>query len=211
MKTRLRENKLGLFLLGMPILGLIVLWNINVYKIWYDHTPWVKLEPSPSKVVIIHYVSFPYSRTRLPELSVYAEDKKVHHMNGDGQWDSAYRPDYLQLGRIKASTIPSYESVCVTKIQIAWALDDEQDQNATIIYTRGSCAYRSSDDNQYAVYKIMQNDDIWVKYVTDEKPREFRKWVTFSICLFLALSSPFWIHIFADFDFLKLKPDYDAK
>ena len=132
-------------------------------------------------------------------------------MNGMGQWDSAYRPDSLILSRINNDAISPDESVCITKIQNAWGVEDEQDKNAYLMYTKGSCAYYSFSDNHYVVYKIMQNGDIWVKYMTDEEPKEFRKWVTFSLCLFLALSSPIWIHLFIDFDFLKLKPDYNAK
>lgn len=206
LKMRWQENQTGRFVLGIPILCLAILWNVNIYRIWYDSTPWIKISSPPVKVTRINYVSFPYITGRMPEISIYAEDRKVYYMNWMGQWDSGRYPDYWQLRH----TISPEESACVTKIQNAWWLDDEQDQSARSIYTRGSCAFYSFDSDQYVVLKIDQNGEIWEKYVDGENPRQTRKWITFSICLFLGLSSPFWIHLFIDFDFLKLKSNYDA-
>lgn len=206
LKKRWRENKTGGLVLGIPVLCLVILWNVNIYRIWYDNTPWVKIDSPPSEVTRFNYVSFPYITGRTPEISIYAEDKKVYYMNWMGQWDSGRYPDYWQLRH----TISPEESACVTKIQNAWWLDDEQDHSAHLIYTRGSCAFYSFDSDQYLVLKVAQNGDIWEKYVDSENPRQIRKWITFSICLFLGMASPFWINLFIDFDFLKLKPDYSA-
>ena len=94
---------------------------------------------------------------------------------------------------------------------MSWQVDEEQDQNASLIDARGSCAYNSFDSDRYVVFKIMHNGDILEKYVNGEIPRNLRKWTTFYLCLFLILSAPIWTRLFFQFDFLKPKPDYDAK
>lgn len=207
---RWQENKLGWLVLGVPLLGLAILWSVNVYKVWYDNTPWVKIASPPSKVTKIHYVSFPYTTNGLPEIEAYAEDRKVYHLNGMGKWNSGHYPDYLELSHFKGNNISPQESVCVTKIRNEWQLDDEQDQNAYLIYTRGSCPFYANMNYKYVVYKFMNDGTVFGKYLTDEEPNEFRQWATFLLCLFLGVSSPIWIYLFVDFGFLKLKPDHRA-
>ena len=217
LKTRWHENKVGWLLLSIPVLCLVLLWNTNIYKIWYDNTPWKSLGSPPSKAVKIFDVDFqysPYNSKQLeqsPEIEVYAKNFLIYSMNWKGQWDSGRYPNYLEFDRLRETNLRSSEIQCITKIQMSWQINEEQDQNASLIDMRGSCAHYSFDSDRYVVFKIMQNGDIWEKYVNGEIPRNFRKWTTFYLCLFLILSAPIWTRLFIDFDFLKLKPDYDAK
>ena len=205
MKSFLRENKLRLLLLGIPVLCLIVLWNINIYKIWYDRTPWKNLGmpfyQTVKQLSHVHFgvnYSYPY---------VVVEDGSMYSFDWIGQWRPEGYPEYPDYEKRNIEE----EHECARKIELLWNLESEKDKSSKIIEARGACAYYSFDNYQYAVFKISQDGEILEKYVNGKEPRIFRNWATFYLCLFLVLSAPIWTRLFFQFDFLKPKPDYNAK
>lgn len=242
MKSFLWVNKLGLFLLGIPVLCLITLWNINIYKIWWEYfTPWEYYgSPSENPIVKIGEIDFPYgpspdstphyfSNSRYPtnlvsasrpDVYVYSrDDYQSYVLTSQGSWHAvqfARNPPLSNFALIKN------QQKCGDELTSEWKLPEEHFPNASSVDARGFCF---SDRQQYVVYRIDQNGDIWEKYMHKDDPERLRDQITNGIFYFvigfvvfgglgslpsvLLLIANLWNRLF-EYDPFKLKPDYDA-
>ena len=210
MKTFLRENLLRLFLLAVPVLCLIVLWKINIYKIWYDNTPWRNLgAPPSSKVIQILDISFPnspFSDSRTL-LYVYTFDKKIYLLDGKSQWRLGHNmsfyanPDFNKKEKEE-------KLACAVKIKQEWGLEEKVFQSEESIVAQGVC----SPDNsyQYAIYQITPDGSVWEKYVNGAMLDRFREsvsfWIKFATILYILV----WTGVFKKDNPFKTRPDIDA-
>ncbi len=218
MKTFLRKNRLRLFLLGVPIICLIVLWNVNIYKPWYDRTLWKNLGSPPSRSLHVRYVRFPgtyvhtpgayfptYFGEPEPTVDVETLDGRVYSSDLEGQWSQAeyaYAPVY-PTGKV-------HKWDCAKRIEKEWGLKEEEFPHATNVFVQGKCSQGSS--YQYAIYQIRENGDIWGKYINGEDPEYFL--LNFTYYTFLVIVA---LYVFTspvryeNAKRLELKPDFEAK
>ena len=218
MRTFLQKNKLRLLLLVALFLGLIAIWNVNIYKIrWNYFTPWKDLGAPPSPAREIRYVRFPDTYVRgpgvdsltyyyqsEPTIDIVAMDDKVYSSGWNGQWSQTeydYAPVY------PAGKVHKWE--CAEKIESLWGLDDEGFPNATSVFIQGKCP--KGDSYQYAVYLISNNGNILGKYLEDEEVEYFRIGTTIYAIAAIFLCIAVWGDRFKTHRLLSLQPDYDAK
>ena len=229
MKTFLRENKLGLFLLGVPVFCLIVLWNVNIYRIWYDRTPWKNFgSPSETQIAKIGQLDFPdtsdvpssasfprYDSNNLvsgprPQVYVYgAGDGEIFVLHSLGGWNSVGAVRNPRLD----SEIITIQKQCAVDLRNKWGLKEEFVPDARLVEARGFCV---PDNHQYVVYQVDENGDVLEKYIQSNDPELLRIQITYLIILFMIgicaiWSAPVWWKRLVEYDPLKLKPDYDAK
>lgn len=242
MKTFLRENKLRLWLLGAPVLFLIVLWNINIYKVWWGYfTPWeyygsppgipigkfgeIDFPYGPSQDSIPHYFSNDRYPTNLvsasrPDVYVYTrDDYQLYVLTSQGSWRAV---EFVRNPPLSNFALIKNQQKCGVELSSEWNLPEEHFLNATSMDARGYCF---SDRQQYAVYRIDQNGNVWEKYMHRDDPERLRDQISDSIAYFMIgifilggfwplinvfrLMASLWKRIF-DFDPFRLKPDYDA-
>jgi hypothetical protein len=207
MKIFLRENKWGLFLLVVPILCLIVIWNINIYKVWWDYfTPWKNFGSPPAKVEQILRVNFPHSpfQEARPIIYVYTFDRRVYVLDGRAQWRLGRNMLYFAEHDFNKEE----KLACVDKIKQEWGLAEEDFQNAESVVAQGICS--PNDSYQYAIYQIKPDGSIWEKYVNGVMLDHCRKSVSFWVKVATILYVLVWMGVFKKDNPFKTKPDYEA-
>lgn len=233
MKTWARKNQSKLLLVGTLLLVLAVLWSVNIYKIWWNFTPWKRFGfPPQTQIVKVGQIDFPddpdipsffspahyYSNNLVngfrPEVYVHGEG------NGEifvlrslkGEWDQvdSVRNPLLDNELIKVQT------KCAATIQSKWKLADGMPARTRVMQARGLCI---TDHYQYVVYRIDANDSFLMKYMNSDDPEFFRMQITYVISILTMVLVVIWLRPAlrdvldkASFkhDPLGLKPDYDA-
>ena len=204
MKTFLRENKLRLILLGVPILCIIVIWNINFYKIWYDHTNWWNLGPIPDATAV---KIVDYQPHTVNGVMVLGDDGKIYMANRDIQryFVHGFPSDDPTLDR--QDEIQQKHDYA-EKLRARWGFEEYYFHDAKSFETFGYIYYFGFT---YATFQIRENGEVWEKHFESSWVDQVRSRVTLYFCLFLILASFAWMKLFVDYEPLNPKPDYSAK
>lgn len=210
MKTFLRENKLRLLILGVPVLCLVILWSVNIYELWWDHlTPWENLgSPPGTKALIILDLYFPRSpyfesgKALAPGIQVYASDRRIYPLDSHSQW---WPGEYTnRFGAFEKDMV-----TCARLLEQEWNIETQNLPEARSTIIRGECsAYQST---QYVIYQVRQDGTIWRRYLNAEIPDNFRRNTTFYTGLTLLVVLAIWIGRVRKIDPIAIRPDYEAK
>lgn len=205
---------------GLPVLCLILLWSVNIYKIWWDVTPWKNLG-SPPRVTIVHIgqIEFPGSwypdfnllhfmpgndfRAPIPSAYVYGLGG-VYNVDAAGNWVAVESTRNPMLEPI----VIDNEKECAALLKATWRLREEHFPAARWVDERGYCY---SEYYQYAAYRMDEDGNVWIKYLNSKYPEHFRDRATLYICLLLGLFLAILTGILFKTSLLNSKPDYDAR
>lgn len=220
MKTFFLENKQRVFLLGVPIVFLIILWSLNIYQVWWSLTPWKKLGSPPyTTIVKIGQIKFPGSYSpdfnllhlmpgndfRAPQPSTYVYGRiQIYMVDAADNWMAVESTANPML----ESIIIENEKECAALLKMQWRFQDENLANVRLVDERGYCY---SEYYQYAIYRVDEDGSVWIKYLNSKYPEYFRARVTLYTCLLLGLLLSVLTKILFRSSLLDPKPDYYAR
>ncbi len=208
MKTFLRENKGKSIFLIILILGMISLWRINIYQVWYFFTPWENLGIPHSKVIQILRVDFPSGYFGIledaqPTIYVSTANRRIYSLIYPYSWYPEGHSYYAVSDNKKEEKM-----ACALKLGREWGIEMNERQNKLDVITMGECSTQGM--YQYAAYKINQDGSVWRKYINEERPKNFRLTVSFYLCSTIIFYLLVWAGIFRKRDILVLHPDVRA-
>ena len=189
------------------ILCLFLIWNVNVYKVWWEKfTPWEDLGSPPSGGLKISQLLFPigFSTEHKPDILVLTRGGTYYCCFQDTKtgWVREYA-SYTFMDNRKQERI-----VCAARIEQEWDIEEENLQSVKDVFAQGIC---SPDGYKYAIYQIKQDGSVWGRYINGERPETYRIGLTLLTCLLIIFYALAWKGVFKRVDLLAPKPDDEAK